>query len=83
MIVDWLLNALYAVISPVVDALPSASPPDVATNAAQWFIDALAAVDTFVPVRDPLLFLMGAVSTTFAGLLAYRVGLFIYNRIRG
>lgn len=81
MIVDALLKALHALLAPVLTGLPSASLPDFPAvhDLAGWF----GLVDGIVPVSRPLAAIWGIVQGSFAALVTYRIGLFIYNRVRG
>lgn len=67
MILDWLMEVLMAVLRPVVDALPTATLPDLPdVTAVAGLIESW---NNFVPLRGPLLLLiawLGALLALFA-----------------
>jgi len=83
MIVDGLLNLFYSVLAPIVEALPTGSLPSMDGTAWNTFAQWIWSVDALVPIAGPFQFMVGLVIATVPAFLAYRVGVFIYNKIRG
>lgn len=83
MIVDGLLNLFHAMFAPIVDLLPEGDFPIDAPTSSFGAVNYVARLDYLVPVLGPLQFLIAAVGATFAGLLAYRIGVFLYTKVRG
>lgn len=83
MIVDGILNMLYAILEPLVSALPTGSLPEGLGGAFNTFAQWLWSVDALVPIAGPFQFMAGVVLTTVPAFLAYRVGVFVFNKIRG
>jgi len=82
MIVDGVLNLLYTILSPAIDLLPTGTFP-IPTNTGQGFKEAVWKLDQVVPFLSPVVWLFSVVGLTWAALLAYRVGVFLYGKIRG
>jgi hypothetical protein len=83
MIVDGLLNLFHAILGPIVDALPKGNlPPDI-FYAINGFASYVWSIDAIVPVGGPFVFMVGVVLTTVPAFITYRIGIFIYNKVRG
>jgi hypothetical protein len=81
-IVDGVLNLLYGILSPLVGLLPTGTFP-IATNFGQGLKEVIWKVDYLVPFLSPFVWLFSVVALTWSALLAYRVGVFLYNKVRG
>jgi len=82
MIVDGVLNLLYTILSPAIDLLPTGTFP-IPTNTGQGFKEAIWKLDYAFPFLAPLLWVAGVAAATVGALLAYRVAIFAYSKLRG
>jgi len=82
--VDWFLALLDTILGPVLDALPVAELPGTwAAEAVNQVGVWLHTIDYYMPIEAPILFLVSAMAGALPALLAYRIALFIWKRIRG
>jgi len=81
-IVDGILNLMFGILEPLFDLLPSGTFP-IETTGYSGFLEPLRDLDYLLPFMAPLSWLVGVASVTLAGLLAYRVGIFLYSKLRG
>jgi len=82
MILDGVLNLLAVILSPAIDLLPTGTFP-IPTNTGQGFKQTIWELDYAFPFLAPLLWVTGVAATTFLALLAYRVAIFAYSKLRG
>lgn len=82
MIVDGLLNLFHSILAPIVGILPTGTFP-IDDNAGQGLRQWLFRLDYLVPFVDPLLWLSTVVASSAFVFLAYRMGVFLYNKVRG
>lgn len=83
MIVDGILNLLFSILEPIVSALPTGHLPAGWTTAAGAFGGYIGSIDRIVPIAAPFTFLVGVVLSTIPALIAYRVGVWVFDKIRG
>lgn len=83
MIVDYFLNLLSGILSPIVDALPQGSLPAGVFDASDEFTTLVQSLNGYIPVIGIASFWSHLLLITFPLFVSYRVGLWIYNRIRG
>jgi hypothetical protein len=84
-IVNFFLTLLTSILGPLVDALPTASIPNLDNQDSGPLMEAgavLLTIDQYVPILAPLHFLFYLLSLA-APLLAFRLGVFVWKLIRG
>jgi len=82
-IVDGILNLFYSILAPIIEALPKGNLPEGWFSGINAFAGYLYSIDSIVPIAAPFVFLVGVIVTTLPALIAYRVGVFIYDKVRG
>jgi len=82
-ITDALLTYFAALVESMVSLLPSMASPWDVVGTAGAIAKYTAPLDDVVPFFAPLNVLIKVVAVTFPALFAYRVGLWLYKRIRG
>lgn len=83
MITDAILGFLAAILEPIVNALPHGTSPWDVNNTAGQIAKYTAPINAVVPIFGPLNAIVKVIAVTFPALLTYRIGLWLYNRIRG
>lgn len=83
MIVDLVLELLAGILSTFMDLLPAGDPPFNGSSLGGSIAAALMPINRVVPFMAPLEAILTVVVVTFPALLGYRVGLFLYKRVRG
>lgn len=83
MIADFFLNFFYSILSPLVDALPTGELPPEVGSVWNGFAGWIGSVDQLVPIAAPFRFMVSVVVATVPAFITYRVGVFVYNKIRG
>jgi hypothetical protein len=82
----WTLiyTILDATVGTTLRAIPAATIPDTGTWGNGYEIAGFVnQVDYLVPIRAPLYWLISAAVVAVPLLLTYRIGLWVYNRVRG
>lgn len=80
---DGILNLLYGILAPIIEALPKGNLPEGVFASINGFAGYLYSIDAIVPVAGPFVFMVGVIVATIPALIAYRVGVFIFDKIRG
>lgn len=86
MITDLLIGLLAGILRPVLGLLPQVELDDTIRDAAEAggvVGSYVSIIDAAVPVAGPLRAILALLMATFPALLAYRAGLWLYNRLRG
>lgn len=83
MIVDALLGMLFAILGPVVDALPTGSLPSGVLSGVNVVRGWIWGLDAIVPVGAPFAFAVSMVLVGAPAFVVFRVGVFIFDKIRG
>ena len=83
MITDAILSFFAAILEPVVSALPHGTTPWDVANTAGQIAKYTTPINEVVPIFGPLNAIVKVISVTFPALLTYRIGLWLYKRIRG
>lgn len=82
MIVDGFLNLFYSILAPLFDLLPDGTFP-IDENDGQALNQFLYRIDYLLPVVTPLAWLGTTVAASALAFLAYRLGLLLFNKVRG
>jgi len=82
-IIDGLLNLLYAILEPLVSVLPTGNLPESGLGVWNGFAGLLASLDEFLPVAAPFRFFLNVVLVTLPAFLTFRIGVWIFDKIRG
>ena len=83
MIFDAILDLFYNLLAPILDALPDVSLPGGVLDTFGSVQLILQQFNGWLPFLPVLSFWFHVISITFVPLLTYRIGLWIYNRVRG
>ena len=84
MITEALLGMFYGLLHGLIALVPDVPFP--LADAGGWAADIapyVAMLDRLVPFAEPMSAIIKLLVVAFPGLLAYRVALFLYKRVRG
>jgi hypothetical protein len=83
MVADFFLNFFHGLLEPLVSVLPTGHLPEEVGSVWNGFAGWIGSVDQLVPIAAPMQFMVGLVLATVPAFVTYRVGVFIYNKVRG
>lgn len=82
MIVDGFLRFLLGILEPIVSSIPQANLPAGIIDGWGYVMNWTYLLDYYVPVMGPFRFVLGALFGLLPALVAYRIGLWVFARVR-